>query len=63
VARICVNFRRNTTTGKLDIVIRHETDGSPIERERMHRAVVEKFIGQRIDADEMGELVIEPNNT
>lgn len=54
-------LRRDPDTGKQNIIVKLESDPDslPIEHEQLHRQLVEKLIGQGIDAESLGEVVIE----
>jgi hypothetical protein len=54
-------LRRDPQSGKQNIVIKLDSDPDalPIEHEQLHRQLVEKLVGKGIDADDLGEIVIE----
>jgi hypothetical protein len=52
-------FRRNTNTGKSDLVLTIDTDPTPSMHEHMHRRLVEMLIGQRVPPEDVGEIVVE----
>jgi hypothetical protein len=58
-------LRRNPSTGKLDIVIKldPDPDAPPLEHEVMHRALVEVLVGKEVKPEELGELIVERDDT
>jgi hypothetical protein len=62
VAELTIRLRCDSMTGKKDIIVSLRSDESALahEHEQLHRALVEKLIGQGlIQAGEVGRLVIE----
>jgi hypothetical protein len=61
VAQLTIQLRRDPATGKQNIVIKLDSDPDalPIEHEQLHRRLVEKLVGSGIDAEDLGEIVIE----
>jgi hypothetical protein len=53
MAEITIRFRHNAATGKKELVVHLESDSDVLshEHEGDHRALVEKLIGQKLDAD------------
>ncbi len=56
-----VMLRRDPDTGKQNIVVKLDSDPDalPIEHEQMHKTLVEKLVGRGINAEDLGEIVIE----
>ena len=61
MAEMIIMLRRDPQTGKQNIVIKlnSDADALPHEHEQMHRQLVEKLIGTGIDAEDLGELIVE----
>ena len=53
MAEITIRFRHNAATGKKELVVHLESDSDVLshEHEGDHRALVERLIGQKLDAD------------
>lgn len=66
---LTIELRTNPVTGRKDIVVHLREDGEllPHEHEEQHRRLVEQLIGRGVvDADELGEVVVqrvEPNTS
>lgn len=61
MAEIKIRFDMNLDTGKKDIVIEYEDDGSmlPREHEKKHQQIVEKLLGKGIlRPDEVGGVKV-----
>lgn len=61
MAEMIILLRRDPQTGKQNIIVKLDSDPDalPIEHEQLHRKLVEKLIGKGINAEDIGELVIE----
>jgi hypothetical protein len=61
MAQLWIILRRDPQSGKQNIVVKLDSDSDalPMEHETLHRVLVEKLLGQGIDAEDLGELVIE----
>lgn len=61
MAEMLIILRRDPQSGKQNIVVKLESDADvlPIEHEQMHKALVEKLVGQGIKAEDLGNIVIE----
>ena len=56
-----VMLRRDPHTGKQNVIVKLDSDPDalPIEHEQMHKALVEKLVGKGVNAEDLGEIVIE----
>jgi len=56
-----IMLRRDKTTGKQNIIVKLDSDPDalPIEHEQLHRKLVEQLVGKGIDAEDLGEIIIE----
>ena len=61
MAEMIIMLRRDKTTGKQNIVVKLDSDPDalPIEHEQLHRKLVETLVGKGIDAEDLGEIVIQ----
>lgn len=61
MAQMIIMLRRDKTTGKQNIIVKLDSDPDalPIEHEQLHRKLVEQLVGKGIDAEDLGEIVIE----
>jgi hypothetical protein len=61
VATMIVMLRRDPETGKQNIIVKLDSDPDalPVEHEQLHRQLVEKLVGKGINAEDLGEIVIE----
>jgi hypothetical protein len=61
VATMTVMLRKDPETGKQNIIVKLDSDPDalPVEHEQMHKALVEKLVGKGINAEDLGEIVIE----
>lgn len=61
MATMIVMLRKDPQTGKQNIIVKLDSDPDalPIEHEQMHKALVEKLVGKGINAEDLGEIVIE----
>jgi len=61
MASVLIVLRRDPATGKQNIVVKLESDADalPVEHEQMHKAIVEKLIGNGMKVEDLGEIVIE----
>lgn len=61
MAEMLILLRRDPQTGKQNIIIKLQSDPDalPHEHEQMHRKLVEKVIGKNIQAEDLGEIIIE----
>jgi hypothetical protein len=61
MAEMLIILSRNPQTGKQNIIVKLESDPDalPIEHEQLHKRLVEKLIGQGLDPEDLGELIIE----
>ena len=61
MAELIIMLRRDKATGKQNIVVKLDSDPDalPMEHEELHRTLVEKLLGKGIDAEDLGEVIIE----
>ena len=61
MATLIVMLRRDPGTGKQNIIVKLDSDPDalPMEHENLHRALVEKLVGKGVDAEDLGEIIIE----
>jgi hypothetical protein len=61
VATMIVMLRKDPRTGKQNIIVKLDSDPDalPVEHEQMHKALVEKLVGAGVDAEDLGDIVIE----
>ena len=61
MAEMIIMLRRDKTTGKQNIIVKLDSDPDalPMEHEQLHRKLVETLVGKGIDAEDLGEIVIE----
>jgi hypothetical protein len=61
MAELTIMLRRDKTTGKQNIIVKLDSDPDalPIEHEQLHRKLVEQLLGKGIDAEDLGEVIIE----
>ena len=61
MAQLLIALRRDAVTGKQNIIVKLDSDADalPIEHEQLHRTLVEKLVGQGLDPELLGNLVIE----
>ena len=59
MAQLTIMLRRDSQTGKQNIVIKldSEPDALPLEHEQMHRELVEKVFGKKLE--DFGEIIVE----
>ena len=59
MADMIIMLRRDPNTGKQNIIIKldSEPDAMPMEHENMHRQLVEKVLGKKLE--DFGEIIIE----
>ena len=61
MATMIVMLRKDPQTGKQNIIVKLDSDPDalPVEHEQMHKTLVEKLVGKGINAEDLGEIVIE----
>lgn len=61
MAELIIMLRRDKATGKQNIVVKLDSDPDslPIEHEQLHRKLVETLVGKGIDAEDLGEIIIQ----
>lgn len=61
MATMIVMLRRDPQTGKQNIIVKLDSDPDalPVEHEQMHKALVEKLVGKGVNAEDLGEIIIE----
>lgn len=61
MATMTILLRRDPDSGKQNIIVKLDSDPDalPIEHEQLHRTLVEKLVGKGVDAEDLGEIVIE----
>ena len=61
MATMTVMLRRDPDTGKQNIIVKLDSDPDalPVEHEQLHRTLVEKLVGKGVDAEDLGEIIIE----
>ena len=61
MAEMIIMLRRDKSTGKQNIIVKLDSDPDslPIEHEQLHRKLVETLVGKGIDAEDLGEIIIQ----
>ncbi|HEY3789684.1 MAG TPA: hypothetical protein VGL71_12560 [Urbifossiella sp.] len=61
MAEMIIMLRRDKTSGKQNIIVKLDSDPDalPMEHEQLHRKLVEQLVGKGIDAEDLGEIIIE----
>ncbi|MFO0805032.1 MAG: hypothetical protein U0791_18155 [Gemmataceae bacterium] len=61
MAEMIIMLRRDKNTGKQNIIVKLDSDPDalPMEHEELHKTLVEKLLGKGIDAEDLGEVIIE----
>ena len=61
MAEMIIMLRRDPQTGKQNIIIKlnSDADALPHEHEQMHRQLVEKLVGKGLDPEDLGEIIVE----
>jgi len=61
MAEMIIMLRRDKVSGKQNIIVKLDSDPDalPMEHEQLHRKLVEQLVGKGIDAEDLGEIVIE----
>ena len=61
MAEMLIILRRDPQTGKQNIIVKLDSDPDalPIEHEQLHRRLVEKLVGEGLDPEDLGELIVE----
>ncbi len=61
MAEMIIMLRRDKSTGKQNIIVKLDSDSDalPMEHEQLHRKLVEQLLGKGIDAEDLGEVIIE----
>lgn len=61
MATMTILLRKDPQTGKQNIIVKLDSDPDalPIEHEQMHKTLVEKLVGKGVNAEDLGEIVIE----
>ena len=59
MADMIIMLRRDPNTGKQNIIIKldSEPDAMPMEHENLHRQLVEKLVGKKLE--DFGEVIVE----
>jgi hypothetical protein len=59
MAEMTIMLRRDPNTGKQNIIIKLDSDADalPLEHEQMHKALVEKITGKKVE--DFGEIIVE----
>ena len=62
MAEMIIMLRRDPNTGKQNIIVKLDSDPDalPIEHEQMHKALVEKLVG--IKLNDLGKIIVEREN-
>lgn len=65
MAELTIILRRDPQSGKQNIVVKLDSDPDslPLEHEQLHKRLVEKLVGKGINAEDLGEVVIEREGT
>lgn len=65
MAELTIMLRRDANTGKQNVIVKLDSDPDalPIEHEQLHRKLVEKLVGQGMDVEDLGEIIIEREAT
>ncbi len=65
MALMQIILKRDPSSGKQNIWVKLESDPDalPIEHEQLHRRLVEKLIGAGLDPDDLGEMIVEREQT
>ncbi|CAN5327086.1 hypothetical protein BH11PLA2_BH11PLA2_01240 [soil metagenome] len=61
MARMIIQLRADKVTGKQNIIVKLDSDADalPIEHEQLHRKLVEQLVGRGMNAEDLGDIVIE----
>jgi hypothetical protein len=61
MALMTILLRRDKVSGKQNIIVKLDSDPDalPMEHEELHRKLVEDLVGKGIDAEDLGEIIIE----
>ena len=61
MAEMIIMLRRDPQAGQQNIIIKlhSDADALPHEHEQMHRQLVEKLIGNGLDPEDLGDLIVE----
>ena len=61
MAEMIIMLRRDPQSGKQNIIVKLDSDPDalPLEHEQMHKALVEKLVGKGLDPEDLGELIVE----
>lgn len=61
MAELIILLRRDPETRKQNIIVKLDSDPDslPIEHEQLHKKLVEKLVGAGVDAEDLGEIIIE----
>lgn len=61
MATMTILLRRDPDTGKQNIIVKLDSDPDalPMEHEQLHRTLVEKLVGKNVNAEDLGEIIIE----
>jgi len=61
MAEMTILLRRDKTTGKQNIIVKLDSDPDalPVEHEQLHRKLLQQLLGKGIDAEDLGEVIIE----
>lgn len=61
MATMTILLRKDPDTGKQNIIVKLDSDPDalPVEHEQMHRTLVEKLVGKGVNAEDLGEIIIE----
>ena len=61
MATMTILLRKDPETGKQNIIVKLDSDPDalPIEHEQQHKTLVEQLVGKHVNAEDLGEIVIE----
>ena len=61
MATMTILLRKDPDTGKQNIIVKLDSDPDalPVEHEQLHRTLVEKLVGKGVNAEDLGEIIVE----
>jgi hypothetical protein len=61
MAQMTIVLRRDPASGKQNIIVKLDSDPDalPVEHEQLHKTLVEKLLGNGLDPEDLGEVIVE----
>jgi hypothetical protein len=61
MAEMTILLRRDPSSGKQNIIVKLDSDPDalPMEHEQLHRRLVKQLVGNGVDPEDLGEIIIE----